>query len=145
MVRRVLGARFSRYTIGSLIAFAVSELTLIVAFGTGWVGAAVASVLAFAAGAIPNYFLNRSWVWDRRGRIDVRNELVPYLLVSLTTLGVAALAASAAETAAPSEHQAQTLFVAVAYFVTYATLFLAKFSVFQRLIFRNDSAEEDTR
>jgi putative flippase GtrA len=145
IVRRVLGARFSKYTMGSVVAFAVSEVTLLVAFGTGLVGAAVASVLAFIAGAIPNYFLNRSWVWDRHGRIDVRNELVPYVLVSLTTLGVAALATSTAAAAAPAEHQAQTLFVGVAYLLTYATLFVTKFSVYHRLIFRNDSAQEDTR
>src|SRR5262245_65597031 len=108
---------------GSVVAFVASEVTLIVAYGSGLTTAAVASVLAFFAGAIPNYFLNRSWVWDRRGRIEVRRELVPYVLVSLTTLAVAALATSAAAAVAPDEHRAQTIFVAVAYFVTYGALF----------------------
>ena len=100
--RESLAARFSRYTAGSIVAFAVSEAALIVFFGAGLVGAAAASVLAFVAGAIPNYFLNRSWVWKRRGRINVHRELVPYVLVSVVTLAVAAIATTAAATIAPS-------------------------------------------
>jgi putative flippase GtrA len=130
-----LAARFSRYTAGSIVAFAVSEAALIIFFGTGFVGAAAASVLAFVAGAIPNYFLNRSWVWNRRGRISVRHELVPYALVSLATLAVAAIATSAAAAIAPSGRGAQTLFVAMAYLATYGALFVAKFAVYHRFIF----------
>jgi putative flippase GtrA len=130
-----LGARFSRYTAGSIVAFAVSEAALIFLFGTGLVGAAAASVLAFVAGAIPNYFLNRSWVWNRRGRISVRHELAPYVLVSVATLAVAAIATSAAAAIAPSGRGAQTVFVAMAYLATYGALFVAKFAVYHRLIF----------
>jgi putative flippase GtrA len=120
---------------GSVVAFAVSEATLIVCFGIGHVGPAVASVLAFLAGAIPNYFLNRSWVWKRRGRIEIRDELVPYILVSAASLIIAALVTTIASGIAPPGHAAQTLFVAVAYFVTYAALFVAKFAVYHRFIF----------
>jgi putative flippase GtrA len=130
-----LAARFSRYTAGSIVAFAVSEVALIFFFGTGLLGAAASSVLAFMAGAIPNYFLNRSWVWKRRGRIEIRNELMPYALVSVATLIIAALATTVAAAIAPAGHGVQTLFVAVAYFATYGTLFVAKFAVYHRFIF----------
>ncbi len=133
--RESLAARLSRYTAGSIVAFAVSEVALIVFFGAGLVGAAAASVLAFVAGAIPNYFLNRSWVWKRRGRISVHRELVPYVLVSVVTLAVAAIATSAAAAAAPSGRGAETLFVAAAYLATYGLLFVAKFAVYHRYIF----------
>jgi putative flippase GtrA len=130
-----LAIRFSRYTVGSIVAFVVSEVALIFFFGTGLVGAAAASVLAFVAGAIPNYFLNRSWVWNRRGRISVRRELVPYVLVSVVTLCVAAIATVAAARLAPSGRGAQTVFVAAAYLATYGALFVAKFAVYHRFIF----------
>ena len=143
--RESLAARFSRYTAGSIVAFAVSEAALIFFFGTGLVGAAAASVLAFVAGAIPNYFLNRSWVWNRRGRINVRRELVPYVLVSVATLAVAAIATTAAAAIAPSGRGAQTLFVAMAYLATYGALFVAKFAVYHRFIFADDGNHADTQ
>jgi putative flippase GtrA len=137
-----IGARFSRYTAGSVVAFATSEVTLILCFGTGLMGAALASVVAFLAGAIPNYMLNRSWVWKRRGPVPIRRELVPYVLVSLATLVIGALATSFAAAIAPGGHRTQTLFVAIAYFVSYGVLFVAKFAVYQQFIF-GDTAGED--
>jgi putative flippase GtrA len=137
-----VGARFSRYTAGSVVALATSEVTLILCFGTGLMNAALASVVAFLAGAIPNYMLNRSWVWKRRGRVQIRRELVPYVLVSLATLVIGALATSGAAAMAPGGRRTQTLFVAIAYFVSYGVLFLAKFAVYQQFIF-GDTAGED--
>jgi putative flippase GtrA len=128
-------ARLSRYTAGSIVAFVISEATLILCFGTGLMGAAPASAVSFVAGAIPNYLLNRSWVWKRRGSVPIRRELLPYMLVSAATLVIAAIATSLAAAIAPPGHRAQTLFVAIAYFITYGLLFVAKFAVFQRFIF----------
>jgi len=141
----VLGVRLSRYALGSALAFAISELTLIFFFGTGLVGPAIASVIAFVAGAVPNYLLNRSWVWDRRGRIDVAHELAPYILVSVVTLGVAAAATSTAAAVAPAGRHAQTAFVSAAYLAAYVALFFAKYSVFHRFIFSSDDARETSR
>jgi putative flippase GtrA len=140
-----LRARFSRYTAGSVVAFATSEVTLIVCFGSGLMSAAWASVVAFFAGAIPNYVLNRSWVWGRRGRPHVRRELVPYVLVSVATLVIAAFATSVAADVAPGGHGTQTLFVAVAYLVTYGVLFVAKFVIYQRVIFGDDALLAEDR
>jgi putative flippase GtrA len=128
--------RFGRYTIGSVVAFLVSELTLVVVFGTGLLGAAAASVVAFFAGAIPNYLLNRCWVWRQRGRIELRGELVPYVLISLATLGIAALTTTVAATVAPQGTAARTALVALAYFITYGLLFVGKFVAYQRFVFR---------
>ena len=136
--RESLAARFSRYTAGSIVAFAVSEAALIFFFGTGLVGAAVASVLAFVAGAFPNYFLNRSWVWNRRGRINVRRELVPYVLVSVRDPGRRRHSHDRRGPIAPSGRGAQTLFVAMAYLATYGALFVAKFAVYHRFVFADD-------
>ena len=131
--------RFGRYAVGSVVAFAVSELTLVLAFGTGLLGPAAASVVAFFAGAVPNYVLNRNWVWRQRGRIDLRGELVPYVLVSLATLGIAALATTAAAGMAPAGKAARTSLVAFAYFLTYGLLFVGKYVAYQRFVFRDPS------
>ena len=129
-------ARFARYTAGSVIALAVSEVALVVCFATGWTTAAMASVLAFFAGAVPNYLLNRVWVWRRRGQVEVRGELVPYVAISLATLGLAALATTLAAHLSPAGNDARTAFVAVAYLLTYGVLFVAKFFAYQHFVFR---------
>ena len=133
---RAGAARFARYTAGSVVALAVSEVTLVVCFATGWTSAATASVLAFFAGAVPNYLLNRSWVWKRRGQVEVRRELVPYVAISLATLGLAALATTLAAQLAPDGSTARTAFVALAYLATYGVLFVAKFFAYQHFVFR---------
>jgi putative flippase GtrA len=132
-----LAALFSRYTAGSVVAFTTSELVLILCYGSGLVGAAPASIVAFCCGAIPNYVLNRAWVWKRRGRVDLRSELLPYALISLAALAMTALVTSLAAGIAPGGHTAKTVFVATAYVVTIGVLFLARFAAYHWLIFRD--------
>jgi len=135
-------ARFARYTAGSVVALAVSEVTLVVCFATGWTSAATASVVAFFAGAIPNYVLNRSWVWKHRGPVEVRREIVPYVGISLATLGLAALATTLAARLAPAGSTASTAFVALAYLATYGILFVVKFFAYQRFVFRRPASPD---
>jgi putative flippase GtrA len=125
----------ARYTVGSIIAAATSEITLVVLFGTGLLGATWASVVAFFAGAIPNYVLNRYWVWKRRGPIQFRQELGPYILVSLLSLAAATAATSWAASVAPHGQTLRVLFVGAAYLATYGVLFVLKFVVYQVSIF----------
>ncbi|MDQ1377401.1 MAG: hypothetical protein QOE15_1574, partial [Acidimicrobiaceae bacterium] len=63
-----LGVRFGRYTLGSVVAVVSSEVAFVICFGSGLLGTTASSAVAFVAGAIPNYVLNRSWAWGRRGR-----------------------------------------------------------------------------
>jgi len=133
--RRLLAVRFTRYTIGSIVAFAISEVALVLCYGTGLLSTTPASVVAFFAGAIPNYALNRAWVWQRRGLPDLRRELLPYVLVSVVSLVGGAVATGWAEQIAPDDHAARIAFVAGAYLVAYGVLFVLKFVVYQLFIF----------
>jgi len=132
-------ARFLRYSAGSMVALAASEAALVLCYGTGLLPAAPASIVAFFVGAVPNYVLNRSWVWKRRGPVRVRAELVPYVLVSVATLVLAALATSFAAAIAPGGQLADTVFVAAAYLVSTTVLFVAKFAFYQKFVFTDGS------
>ncbi len=136
-----VGARFSRYTASSVVALATSEVALVLLFGTGLVGAGWAAVIAFFCGAVPNYVLNRSWVWKRRGGPRVGREFVPYVLVSLATLLLAALATTFAAGIAPGGDTAQTVFVAIAYLVANGVLFVAKFVIYHLFLFGDGAPE----
>ena len=63
MRRSALGVRITRYTIGSIIAAATSAVVFAVLYVIG-LSTAACSVIAFVAGAIPNWTLNRRWAWQ---------------------------------------------------------------------------------
>jgi len=86
-----LTVRFFRYSVGSVVAVVTSEVTFVLCYGTGWLGTTAASVVAFLAGAVPNYVLNRSWAWERRGRLNVSREVILYAVVSIVSLVSAAV------------------------------------------------------
>lgn len=130
--------RLVKYSIGSLVAFATSEITFAVVYGAGWLGTTAASAVAFVAGAIPNYVMNRSWAWQRRGRVRFWREVVLYAVVSLVSF-----IASAASTgwvdqhvdAVTSSHGLRTALVTGTYGATFIVLFVAKFVCFDLLVF----------
>jgi putative flippase GtrA len=130
-----LPVRFGRYTAGSVVALGTSELVLVLCYSTGWLGTTGASIVAFFAGAIPNYVLNRRWVWERRGRPDFLREIVLYAVVSLLSLVAAASATAFAASIAPGGKTDQVVFVAAAYLATYGGLFVAKFIALHLFVF----------
>lgn len=146
-LRRLLNSglvrKLSRYTAGSVVATVISECVFVVTYALG-AAAAVASVAAFVAGAIPNYFLNRRWAWRRSGPHSMR-QAVSYTAVVLGTALLAVVATSLTEAwsrHAVSSHAVQVFFGAAAYFLTYAVMFLVKFALFDRVVFadRGESA-----
>src|SRR5205814_7055913 len=91
---------------------------------------------ASATGAVANYFLNRRWTWQRRGRADFRKELVPYWATVVITALIAA-AATGFVNAIVREHtdnrSVRTLVNTVTFLAVYAVSFVVKYVVFDRL------------
>lgn len=142
-----LGVRFGRYTLGSLVAVVTSEVAFVACFGSRLLGTTAASAVAFVAGAIPNYVLNRSWAFGRRGRVRVGREVVLYAVVSVVSFAASALATGWTNHWAPhltSDRTVRTVLVAAAYLSAYGVLFLAKFAVFELLIFAEPRADHAT-
>ena len=140
-----LGARFARYSVGSVVAVVASEVAFVACYGTGLLGTTGSSAVAFVAGAIPNYVLNRSWTWGRRGRVRVGREVVLYALVSAVSFGASALATGATSRLAPrltNSHDQRTALVACSYLATYGVLFIAKFVIYQKVIFAGTGRAE---
>lgn len=138
-----LWGRLTRYTAGSVVATGISELVFVVAY---WLGAApaVASVLAFVGGAIPNYLLNRRWAWRNRGGRTTPRQVGGYVAVVLGSAGLAALVTTLTDAwsrHAVHSHAVQVALGGTAYFLTYAVLFLVKFALFDRVVFRHHAPE----
>jgi putative flippase GtrA len=137
-IRGPLGRTLTRYTVGSVAAMVVSEITLLLVYGLHVGGARTASAAAWASGAIVNYFLNRNWAWQRRGRAHPAKELLPYWTTAIAGLLLSMWATHQATAFAPrlsGDHTVATVLVGAAYLVTYGVLFVAKFLLFHYVIF----------
>jgi putative flippase GtrA len=133
---------WGRYTGASMIAGVISEAVFVVAY---WFGAVplVASLLAFVAGAVPNYLMNRYWAWRRRGRPDRMREVLPYAMIVVVTALTAILVTTAADRWVRDHvtaHPVQVILVSAAFLATYGTMFILKFVLFDRFIFVDRAA-----
>jgi putative flippase GtrA len=134
--RAGLIGRVLRYGAGSIVATVCSQTTFLVLYGPVHASTTVSSTLAWLAGAVPNYWLNRSWTWGRRGRPSLTRELLPYAGIILGTLGLAIVATAAVAGALDGTSiadPAQTLIVAGTYFLVYVVMFVFRFLLFDRL------------
>ncbi len=149
IVRRLLrtrrGVRATKSLIGSVVATVASEVTFAAVYGSGALGTTASSAAAFVAGAVPNYILNRSWAWGRRGRVRVWREVVLYAVVSLVSFAASALATgwTAHATRHLSDHALRVAAVSAAYLATYAVLFGAKFLIYDFVIFAGPAGDSD--
>lgn len=131
LVRKVL-----RYGTGAIVAVICSQTTFLVLYGPLGASTTVSSVCAWFAGAVPNYWINRSWTWGRRGRPSLRRELLPYAAIILGTLVLAIVATASVAAVLDGtsvSDGAQTLLVSGTYFLVYALMFVFRFLLFDRL------------
>lgn len=131
--------RFSKYAVGSVVAFGASNLAFLVLYGLGVASPQVASVLAFGAGIPVNYVLNRRWAWQRRGRPAVRGELLPYagvVAVSVVASAVGTWAADRWLQSADLPRAVDVLLVDATFVAINGGLFLLKYVLLDRVVFR---------
>jgi putative flippase GtrA len=140
--RRLKGSRFvvkvTRYAIGSLVALLTSVIVFALLLDAG-VGTTADSIMAFVAGALPNWILNRRWAWERTGDMDVAREVVGYTLISLVALAVSSAGTGWTDAFLRHHlnhaHVLRVLLVTVAYVVVQGLLFVAKFVAYDRWVF----------
>lgn len=136
--------KVSTYTAGSAVAAGCSELALILCYAVLHLPAAASAVIAWVCGAVPNYWLNRRWTWRRTGRVHPRRELLPYVLIILGTLALAAVVTRAVDAAmSDSSAATRTTFVAAAFLGVYVVMFLVRYLLLDRLFGRLDTLDSD--
>jgi putative flippase GtrA len=136
-----LGKKVTRYTIGSAVAAATSAVVFAVVYILG-ASTTTCSVLAFVAGAIPNWILNRRWAWKIRGRVSLAREVVAYVIISLLSLAATSLTTEWTQDhvqSLPAHHGYRVVLVTASYLAVFAVLFVAKFLVYELWIFSGRS------
>ncbi len=133
------GRRFLRYAVGSAFATGISAISFALTYRMLHAGPQLASFCAFAAGAVVNFLANRFWAWSRTQRIGLGRDVAGYAALAVST----ALAASGVTTLT-ERHTGRWLLVEASYFATYALMFVIKFVLLDRVVFRSRAQVETT-
>jgi putative flippase GtrA len=128
-------ARVARYGATSVVAFAVSEITLLALYGWHVMGATEAAVVANLAGTIPSYFMSRYWIWSEAPRARAGRQVVMYWAMSFVCIAGTSLATGAIAGLAPSGHRFHLVVAGMGFLLVNIVFWFAKFQVYQRIIF----------
>lgn len=145
LTRGTTWAKVWRYAGSSVIAAGCSELTLLLLYGAFDLSPGWSSSLAWIAGAVPNYWLNRSWAWRLTGRPDLRREVLPYALIVAVTLLLAIVSTRAVDEAlraAGTASETRVLAVAATFLGVYVVVFFLRFLLLDRLFSRSPTSQE---
>jgi len=132
------GQKLLRYSVASVVAVIVSEICLIVFNGVVGMSAWVSSSLATAIAAIPNYYMNRKWAWGKHGRSHLLKEVAPFWGLAFAGWSLSTYSVYLMERYAKHHHFAHvwtTASVAVVYVAAFGVLWIAKFIIFNKLMF----------
>jgi putative flippase GtrA len=100
------------------------------------------SIIAFVAGAIPNWVLNRRWAWSLNGRIAIGREVFAYIAISALSLVATSLVTEWTQDrvqSLPAHTGLRVSIVTASYLAVFAVLFLAKFAVYEVWVFSGRS------
>lgn len=134
-------ARLARYGATSVIAFAVSEITLLFLYGFHVMGATLAAVVANLVATVPSYLMSRYWIWSASPRARVGRQVVMYWTTSLLCITGTSLATGAIAGLAPSGHRFHLVVAGVGFLLVNVVFWFAKFVIYQRVIFATDKPQ----
>ncbi|HEX3791446.1 MAG TPA: GtrA family protein [Pseudonocardiaceae bacterium] len=139
--------RFSVFAASSVGSTLISQLVLTGVYWLGGSSAALASVLAFVAGAIPNFVINWKVTWRRNGRPAFVRELLPYLAIIIGGgLAATALTSLADHLLSPmlTGRGDRTIALDAVYLASYAVFFVVKFALLNRVLAARSAARSAT-
>ncbi|MEM9608101.1 MAG: GtrA family protein [Actinomycetota bacterium] len=122
--------RFLRYASVSAITIVITQAVLLGGISILDLSGGVANVLAVCIGALPNYLLNRAWVWEKTGPHHVWREIVPFWVYAVLGLVVSTIVVSWADA-----RWGTGLAASAANLGTYFVLWIAKFLLLDKLLF----------
>jgi putative flippase GtrA len=137
----VLKRRLARFAISSAVAATTSAVVFPILYVLG-ASTTACSVAAFAAGAIPNWTLNRRWTWKVEGRVAFGREILAYVAVSVTTLLALSLVTGWTHDQVqgiPAGHGVRVLLVTASYFGVLAVLYGLRYFLYEFWIFSGES------
>jgi putative flippase GtrA len=131
------GKKMLRYTTVSVISTVLSFTVLGIVFGVLRLWTEVpSSIFTSVVLVVPNYYLNRSWVWGKTGRSHWRREVLPFWAISVAATLISIVSAAVAHHVSVAGHLSHAAATAVLLTVTIVACGLVwgiKFLIFNRM------------
>jgi putative flippase GtrA len=129
--------KVARYGSTSILALAISEVTLLLLFANGVVGATSAALLANLSGTIPSYLLSRYWIWPYADRRRAGRQATLYWIVSIVSMFISSVVTGQISHHTPRERVLHLCILASTYLLISLVLWVAKYIVYERTIFKS--------
>lgn len=140
VAREHLGKRFIFYGAVSGLATIVTQIVLILLHGVAGWRASIANIIAVCVATPISYFMNRAWVWKRRGKSHLGKEVAPFwafsfagLLLSTLLVGIVSTIQGVAPGQRPTPMQ--QLQINLANMLGFGILWLIQFFVLDKYSF----------
>ena len=126
------------YSLVSVIAVTVSQIVLVVCHGVFDLAAVPSNIIAVAAGTVPSYELNRSWVWGKSSKSHLWKEVVPFWALSFLGLVISTVAVAIVE-----NYNDSTLAISAANLGSFGVLWVGKFLLLHYVLFKDHAPGDD--
>ena len=104
-------------------------------------GAAVAALIANLVGTVPSYLMIRYWIWGEAPRSRVGRQIGLYRTLSIVCIAGTSLATGAIARLVPPGHRFHVAVAGIGFFAVSILFWVAKFVVYQSVIFPVAKAE----
>jgi putative flippase GtrA len=135
---RTKGRKPILYSLVSVIAVTVSQIVLVLCHGVFGLGAVPSNVIAVAAGTVPSYELNRSWVWGKTSKSHLWKEVVPFWSLSFLGLVLSTVVVAIVET-----YNDSTIAISAANLGSFGFLWVGKFMLLHYVLFKDHAPTDD--
>ena len=141
------GTKLFRYGMVSVVSALIGFSILTLVYGVLQLWTEVPSALfSNILATIPNYYLNRRWVWGKSGRSHLWREIIPFWVMSISGMILALLTASLARSFSNAHdlgHVTRTIVIVGANTAAFGIIWILKFLVLNRLFQHLPVAESD--
>lgn len=133
--------RLWRYSMVSVITTVLTLALLGLFYGILKIAtAAWCNLFATAITTVPSYYLNRAWAWGKTGKSHLTKEIIPFWVIAGGSALLSTFVVHVADAAArhvTHSHAVLTLVVEAANFTTYGVLWISKFIIFNKVLFKH--------
>ena len=135
--------RFIRYSLVSVVAIVISQVTILVCAWVFGLSGIVANTIGAVAATPASYELNRKWAWGKSGKSHMWREVVPFwsltLLGWLASTGTVEIADSMAKSHGVSGLGRAVAIMGASLFA-YGVVWIVKFVIFNHIVFADRGA-----
>ena len=138
-VLRLIRTKGLRYVMVSVVNVLVGGGLLVTL--QHWLRPTFANIAGVAISAVPAYYMNRAWVWGKRGKSHWKKEVLPFWVFTGAGLVLSTLAIAYAD-----EHTQNKFVILFVQLFAFGVLWVVRFFVLDRLfhveVFEDDTPDE---